>query len=110
MGIYRFQESEISIDSKHSDEKFVIRAISKLPLQEMGLEQYNEVRKYICKLGRMDCIEVFPEDNVLHSIWIPPNAQKAHSTEEYQAFTIDGVDYFIYRRPKNHVRKVLVYN
>ncbi|MFP4117764.1 MAG: hypothetical protein ACLFTR_02475 [Candidatus Woesearchaeota archaeon] len=84
-------------------------AIKVLPLKKMGLEQEYTNMQFQCSYGTFNSVIIRPEDDVLHSIWIPRGATNVHSTEEYQAFRYKGIDYFIYRRPKNHVKKVIAY-
>ncbi len=82
-------------------------AVEVLPLKKMGLEQGYPNMSYRCELGTFDSVVIRPVDDVLHSIWIPKGATNVHSTEEYQGFRFRGKDYFIYRRPKNHIRKFI---
>ncbi len=84
-------------------------AVNVLPLKKMGLEQHHDNMEFACTFGTFNSIIIRPERDVLHSIWIPKGATEVHSTEDYQGFRYKGMDYFIYRRPKNHIRKFIAY-
>ncbi|MFW6231217.1 MAG: hypothetical protein ACOC32_04310 [Nanoarchaeota archaeon] len=105
----RVSESEMNYHGEEYERDFLQRAIDALPLQKMGLEQYGTMMRYTCKRGTLNSVLIRPENDALHSIWMPAGATNIHSTEDYHGFTLRGVDYFIYRRPQHHVKKVFEY-
>lgn len=105
----KLSESEINFSAEEREIKFLQKAVEVLPLKKMGLEQYGNVMSYVCKRGTLGSVVIQPERDILHSIWIPEGAKNVHSTEDYQGFKYAGVDYFIYRRPRHHIKKVYVY-
>ncbi len=94
----------------HGNEEFLKEAISVLPLKKMGLAHTDDDNSILCKQGTFDCIELKPEKQAIHSIWVPRGATNTHSTEDYQGFTYKGKDYFVYRRPDHHVKKIISYD
>lgn len=104
----RMNESEVTFHAEDYEMDFLKKAVSQLPFKKMGLELYNVMMNYTCKRGTMNSVIIRPDNKHLQSIWIPESAKNIHSTEDYQGFTYRGVDYFIYRRPMNHIKKVFV--
>ena len=105
----RLSEAEITFNANEIEIDFLQKAVKALPMKKMGLEQYGNVINYTCKRGTLNSVVIQPESEVVHSIWIPQGASNVHSTEDYQGFRFKGVDYFIYRRPRHHIKKVYVY-
>ena len=109
MARHRIKESEINFKGEDRELDFLKKAVKNLPLKKLGLELFNEKRAYTCKRGKLGSVMIQPDHDILHSIWVPEDATNIHSTEDYQAFSLYDVDYFIYRRPRHHIKKIYVY-